>query len=183
MRSTMMSKHVKLVYLGLGLTVGLMLAGLWPNTPLHAVATDRNDTFIMATGPLDDAVEGIYLLDCLTGEMRGAALSRQNGKFNAFFLGNAAEDLKVDPSKTPRYLMVTGMADLNRVGGAMSAPSRAIIYVAEINSGKVGAFAIRWSPAAHARGQPYSERFTLLDTFPMRKAVGGGTHHARGSED
>ena len=81
MRSTMMSKHVKLVYLGLGLTVGLMLAGLWPNTPLHAVATDRNDTFIMATGPLDDAVRELFS-DCLTGESAVRALSRQNGKFS-----------------------------------------------------------------------------------------------------
>ena len=30
---------------------------------------------------------------------------------SAFFLGNAAEDLKVDAPKNPRYLMVTGMAD------------------------------------------------------------------------
>ena len=39
-----------LVAVGIGLVGGLVLSGFWPQTPLYAVATDRIDTFGMATG-------------------------------------------------------------------------------------------------------------------------------------
>jgi hypothetical protein len=173
MSNALMLKHARLVCFGLGLAVGLLLllAGLCPNTPLHAVATDRSDSFLMATGPLDESIEGIYVLDCLTGELRGAALSRQSARFNAFFQGNVAKDLNVDQTKNPRYMMVTGMADLMRTGGNRVAPSKAILYVAEITTGKVAAYAVRWSPGVRVQGQPQQGPFVLLDMFPMRTMV------------
>ena len=174
MSNMLLLKHARLACLGLGLATGLLLAGLWPNTPLHAVATDRSESFLMATGPLDDGIEGVYVLDCLTGELRGAALSKQNAKFNAFFVGNVAHDLNVDQAKNPRYMMVTGIADLVRVGGARIAPSKSILYVGEITTGKVAAYGIRWSPASHVQNQPYQATFMLLDMFPMRKPVAPG---------
>ena len=70
MSNMLMSKHTRLAFLGLGLAIGMLLAGLWPNTPLHAVATDRSESFLMATGGLDEGIEGVYVLDCLTGELR-----------------------------------------------------------------------------------------------------------------
>ena len=47
-------KVVYVLMLGLvgGVVGALAVAGYWPHTPLHAVATDRYDTFAMATGPL-----------------------------------------------------------------------------------------------------------------------------------
>ena len=84
------------------------------------------------------------------------------------------KDLKVDQTKNPRYMMVTGYADLVRTSGAQIAPSRCILYVAEITSGKVAAYGVRWSPASHARSQPYQAPFVLLDMFPMRTPVAAG---------
>jgi hypothetical protein len=174
MLHTLRSRHAGLVFLGLGLVAGLLLARLWPSTPLHAVATDRSDTFLMATGALDEGVEGVYLLDCVTGELRGAALSRQTGKFHAFFRGNAANDLGVDQTKNPHYMMVTGVGDLNSQGGARIAPSKGIIYVAEISTGKVAAYMIQWSRNLHTMGQRYVAPFTILDMFPMRQPAAAG---------
>ena len=71
-----------LVAVGIGLVAGLVLSGFWPHTPLYAVATDRIETFAMATGPVDDEVEAVYFLDFLTGDLagRGAwASSRARG--------------------------------------------------------------------------------------------------------
>ena len=51
------------------LLVGLAVGSMLPHSPLHAVATDSNDAFIIATGPLAQDVEGLYLLDCLTGNL------------------------------------------------------------------------------------------------------------------
>jgi hypothetical protein len=168
MSNTMLRKHGRSFCLLTGLLGGLLLAVLWPNTPLHAVATDRSESFLMATGYLDDQVEGVYLLDCLTGELRGAAISKQNGRFHAFFGGNVATDLGVDQSKNPHYMMVTGLADIVHSGGRNVAPSRGIIYIAEVTSGKVGAYGILWSPTAHQTGAPYNTTFRLLNTFSMR---------------
>ena len=50
-----------LIAMGIGLVGGLILSGLWPHTPLYAVATDRVDTFAMATGPLDYRCRGRLL--------------------------------------------------------------------------------------------------------------------------
>ena len=83
MSNTWMWKHARLAWLGFGLVAGLLLAWFWPNTPLRAVATDRCDTFAMATVPLDDTVEAVCFLDFLTGNLRGAALSKLTGQFNA----------------------------------------------------------------------------------------------------
>jgi hypothetical protein len=159
-----------LILAGAGLAAGLLLAAFWPNTPLHAVATDRSETFAIATGHLDEQVEAIYFLDGLTGDLRGMALSRQFGTFNAFFGPcNVAMDLGVDPSKNPKFLMTTGMADLRRTGGGASATwGRGIVYVAEITTGKVAAYGTPWSPTAFAANRPFKMPLKLLDVKPFR---------------
>ncbi len=60
-----------LIAVGAGLIGGLILGGLWPHTPLYAIATDRADTFAMATGFLDSETrtEAVYFLDFLTGDL------------------------------------------------------------------------------------------------------------------
>ncbi len=144
-------KHARLVWLGLGLAAGLLLAGFWPNTPLRAMATDRNETYAIATVPLDENIEAVCFLDFLTGNLGAAAVSKQTGVFNAFWGCNVNSDLEVDPAKNPRYLLVTGYADLRRGG---SGPSKGNIYVAEVISGKMAAYAIPWSSPMHNQGTP-----------------------------
>jgi len=73
------------VALAAAFVLGLLTAGYWPNVPVHAVATDRTEGFAMATGYCDDSVEAVYFLDFLTGELSAAVVSKQNGRFNAFY--------------------------------------------------------------------------------------------------
>ena len=70
------------------------------------------------------SVEAVYFLDFLTGDLRAAALSKQTGKFHAFYQYNVNNDLGVDASKSPRYMMVTGVADLRRTAGAKHRPQQ-----------------------------------------------------------
>jgi hypothetical protein len=73
-----------------GLVGGLNLAGLWPQIPVHAVATHGQENFAMCTAPMDTDVGGVYLLDFLTGDLKCAVLSEQTGKFNSLFEHNVA---------------------------------------------------------------------------------------------
>ena len=174
MSNTRIVKHARLAWLGLvlGLAGGLVLAVFLPNTPLQAVATDRSDTFAMATVSLDESIEAVCFLDFLTGNLGAATVSKMNGQFVAFWGCNVNKDLGVDPAKSPRYMIVSGNADLRRVGGAQSGPSRGIIYVAEITSGKVGAYCIPWSPAVRNQATPARGQIKCLERHPLPH--GGG---------
>jgi hypothetical protein len=153
---------------GAAFVFGLLSAGVWPSVPLHAVATDRNDSFAMATGCCDEQVEAVYFLDFLTGDLSAAVVSKQTGRFNAFYTYNVTGDLGVGPGRAPRYLLTTGTADLRRSGGKSTSLSRALLYVAELNSGKVAAYAIPWSSSAWNAGQTLRGQFTLLDVGRFR---------------
>jgi hypothetical protein len=161
-------KPSRLVLGGAGLALGLILGGFWPNTPLHAVATDRRDNVAIATGYLDDAIEAVWFLDSTTGDLRAVALSKQTGTFNVFFARNILADLGVDPTKNPRFLMATGTADLRRTGGARLSPSHSILYIYESTTGILAAYSIPWSSTGWVAGQQLGGEITLLDKTPLR---------------
>jgi len=142
----------KLAWLGVGLIGGLILGGLWPHTPLHAVASDRSQSFAIASGPVDEEVEAVYFLDFLTGDLNAVVLNRQLNGFTGFYRYNVLNDLEIDPSKNPQYMMVTGMTSPRGTTGRMR-PSLASVYVAEVTGGWVAAYAIPWSKSARAAGQ------------------------------
>ena len=160
--------------MALGLAIGLVLSGFWPDAPLHAVSTDRADTFAMATGPVDSEVEAVYFLDFLTGDLGAMVLGRQPGTWTGFYRRNVAADLAIDPQKNPKYLMVTGINGLRRSGGSRQQPSNAVCYVAEITTGKVAAYAIPWSPSMYAAGQMQTSPLVLVGATRFRQAGDGG---------
>ncbi|NQU19724.1 MAG: hypothetical protein HQ567_00465 [Candidatus Nealsonbacteria bacterium] len=164
--------HSRLLWLGVGVLGALILTGGWPDAPLHAVATDRCQTYAMATGPVDEEVEAVYFLDFLTGNLNALVMGKQNSGFTGFFQRDVRTDLGIDPSKNPRFMMVTGMVAQQR-GGTRARPSLAAVYVAEITTGKVAAYAIPWSKSMHAAGQPQKAQLLPLGWSPFR-AVGAG---------
>jgi len=164
-------KHRPMVWGVGGLLLGVLLAGFCPHAPLHASATDRYDTFAIATGMIEDGVEAIYFLDFLTGDLKAAVLSRNiPSRFNSFFQRNILNDLGIDPTRNPRYLVVTGLNDLRR-GGSRLRPSIGVCYIAEITSGRVAAYAIPWDSNRHAAGQEMTGEIILLDVKQFRTAA------------
>ena len=151
------------------LVVGLALGGFWPQTPLHATATDRSESCAIATGPLDTDIEAVFFLDFLTGDLRAAALDFKTGKFNAFYQYNVNADLGVDSSKPPKYEMVTGVLALRQVANRPTMGGT-LVYVAETNGGKVAAYAVPWSRAMASAGRTIKSPLMLLDVMPFRQA-------------
>lgn len=181
-------KHLWSVWLAIGLLAGMMFSGLWPNTPLHAVSTDRMDTFAIATGFVDEGVEAVYFLDFLTGTLKAAVLSNQTREFQAIYGANITADLanvvqfknanlqqanaqrrrnggtplpELQMPQSPSYMMVTGLADIRRGAMARMRPGSSIIYVAETNTGIVLAYVVPWSSEDHSANRPSGGPLTL----------------------
>ena len=151
-----------------GITTSLVVGGYWPHVPLHAVSTDRVESMAIATGYCDESIEAVYFLDFLTGDLSATVVAKQTGKFNAFYTRNVNADLGVNAGRNPRYILTTGTADLRHTSGRASSPSRSLLYVAEVTSGKVAAYAVPWSSSAWTAGQRASGELMLMDVVRFR---------------
>ncbi len=157
-----LTKHPRAMLGGgfaLGLLVGVgMLIGSWatmaritapritfPETALHAVATDSGETFSMATGYISEGVEGVFFLDFLTGELQCLVLSNSPAQPSGYYKYNVTQELGGEVgAKSPRYLMVTGTSLLRGGGGALR-PSDCLVWVADASTGKFAAYAVPWN--------------------------------------
>jgi hypothetical protein len=168
-------RHHRGSWLALGLLIGgmagVLFGGFWPTPALHGVATDRWENFAIATGPLDNEVEAVFFLDSLTGDLKASVLNINNGTFSAFYSYNILRDMGIDPSRNPRYLMVTGVADLRRFAGAQVRPGASVVYIAELTTGKVAAYAVPWAPDQHKRGAAFQGQLIPLDVAQFRSTA------------
>jgi hypothetical protein len=156
------------VWLVVGILIGLFVGAMAPNAPLHASATHGQDSFAVATGEVDLGLEGVFFLDMVTGELTGYVINPNSRKFTTLYKHNVLKDM--GELKSPKFLMVTGTADL-RQGPQAVRIGRSIIYIAEMNSGKFLAYAIPWIPARAATNTPTAAPFVLLDGGVFRNAA------------
>ena len=160
--------------LGLGVLVGLLLGGFHDRssseTPIFAVAAHGGNSFALATGPIDDEMEGIFTLDFLTGDLKCRVLNSRTGKFAAAFDHNVLADLEVERTKKPDFVIMTGVANFPRGGGA-NRPARMVLYVADCNSGNVAAYSLMWNRNLAATVRMQGGPFTLLDKFKGRTVI------------
>ena len=154
------------VWLGVGLMAGLSIAYFWPHEPAAAASNDRAAKFGMMTTTMGLDVEGVFVLDYLTGRLTGAVMNTRTGKFGVMYTRVIAADFGVDPKTTPQYAFVGGRAALS---GRGATPASSVIYVGELNSGKVICYAMKYTiPRTKVRvPQPLIPR----DAFPFRQAA------------
>jgi hypothetical protein len=153
-----------------------MAGGLWPETPLHAMASDRADNFILATGAVDGSCEAVYFLDGLSGTLNAGVLSKMGKGFQAFYKASVAADMttmvtflnkgikqanqagrrgstpptpEIQVPQNPHFLLVTGNVDLRPTMAAREKPSTAVVYVAETNTGIVMVYVLPWDASKH----------------------------------
>ncbi len=150
----------------LGLVVGLNVAGIWPQIPVQATATHGQDGFAIATGPLSGDIEAVYVLDYLTGDLKGAVLNLQTGQFMTAYEYNVGKDLAGSGVKNPRYAMVTGVADLRR--GGLGQMGQSVVYVAEFSSGKLAAYGMPWTTGRENVLAAVKSPFVLLNIVKFR---------------
>jgi hypothetical protein len=138
-----------------------------PEIPLQATATDSNESFAAATNMIDEDAEGLFLLDCVTGQLQCVVLSHRTAKFNALFQANVALDLALGESgKNAKLLLVTG--SVNFRGSANARPASSVAYVIDTTSGKYAAYGVPWRRDVANQGRAQSAPMALLHVGSAR---------------
>ena len=150
--------------IAIGFTVGISVSGVLPQVPVHAVATHGQENFALCTGPVDQDIEAVFFMDFLTGDLRAAVLSLQTRQFNSFFEYNVLKDFPAG-IKNPKFLVVTGVADLRR--GQLPL-GQTVVYVAEATTGQVNAYGMPWAPGRQAVAAPVKATLMPLDRMRFR---------------
>ena len=153
--------------IGAGLVLGLNMAGIWPQVPLHAVATHGQENFAICTAPMDDNVEAIFVLDDTTGDLKAACLNVQMRRFNTFFDYNVLQDLPTPNAKNGRYRIVSGVANI-RQNVAAGQMARSVVYVAEVTTGQIVAYGVPWVPGRASSMVPFNGTIIPLDRWQFR---------------
>lgn len=138
--------------------------------PLQAATATTGGSFAVATGMVDSDVEGLYVLDFVTGDLQCSVLNFRTGKFNAVFRANVLQDLGSDGAvegKNPTFLLSTGMINFPR-GASVARPGNSVCYVLDTTTGSYAAYAIPWRRELAATGRPQSGALMLLDVGRAR---------------
>jgi hypothetical protein len=123
------------VWLVAGVIIGLGVTWFWPHETLRADQADRSDKFGIISVPASLAIAGlpsteaVFILDFVTGRLQGFYLNPQQGG------GGAAQ---------PTYAFVGGQGQFSGQGQTWGA---SLIYVAEMNTGALVAYAYPFSQA------------------------------------
>jgi hypothetical protein len=166
--STHHARH-KIAWLSIGVLAGICVSYLWQHEPAFAISNDRDPgNFAILTSPVSfgQTAQGIFTLDFLTGQLKGAVMNNKTAKFTNFYQRNIAEDFGVDPAAEPHYAIVAGSANLPSQGPNTTA--QAVIYVAELSSGQCIAYAFEYRESI--RPLPPFE-LAPVDRFQWREAM------------
>ena len=136
---------------------------------LKAAASHGADTFAIATGSVDEEIEGLYTLDFVTGDLQCFVLNSRTGQMACRFMINV-NDPKIfgaKKGKKPNFLLTTGMFSAGAsTGGAK--PAASVCYVVDANTGDVAAFGFPWSRSVTSAGGIQATPMVLLQRWQAR---------------
>lgn len=124
----------------------------WPQgAPLHGSTASSSETMAIATGRIDDDIDGLYTLDFLTGDLQCFVLNPRSGKYVGWFKTNVTNQLPVEKGKKPQYMLATG--DWSPTGfQTTQRPCGSVCYVADANTGMVMSYYFPWVKGAASTG-------------------------------
>lgn len=138
-------------------------------TSLNATATDNGSTFIMATGQIDEAVEGVFFLDRTVGTLQCWVLSKNNGRFvGKFGYMNVFQDIGAVGEKNPSILMTTGVYHSAGGAGPGARPANCVVYVLNESTGQFAVYGVPWNAMMHGKAAPAVGAIALMNTGMTR---------------
>ncbi|MEM9185536.1 MAG: hypothetical protein AAGB00_03475 [Planctomycetota bacterium] len=138
----------------------------WPEIAVQGATAQGFDNFAVATGPVQQDIEAFYFLDFLTGDLRATALNSREAKFGAFYEYNIAQDFP-GATKNPKYLMVTGMANIPR-GRGRTQIAQSVVYITEATTGQMAAYIMPWNSSMQASGKMQNGTFLKIADVQLR---------------
>jgi hypothetical protein len=136
---------------------------------LKAAASHGADTFAIATGPVDEEIEGLYTLDFVTGDLQCFVLNSRTGAMAGRFMINV-NDPKIfgaKRGKKPNFLVTTGLFSAGASSGGAK-PAASVCYVVDANTGDVAAFSFPWSRSVTTSGGVQGMPMVLVGKWPAR---------------
>ena len=159
----MTTQRIRVQYAGrflicLGLVLPLVIT-----RPVDAQSTDRAAGVIMTTVRISDDIEALFVLDTDNRRLTGQVINNQTNLFAQSYARDISGDFKVPTDQAPRFAMVTGRVNLAPYRNFV--PNRTVLYVTEVNTGRVVAYAFSYKPAnQNVRGQ----QLFVVDSFQYR---------------
>ncbi|MEL7499978.1 MAG: hypothetical protein AAFN77_20410 [Planctomycetota bacterium] len=144
------------VIAGVGAYVGTKVAQPQPQIDLplqlNAATGARSKSLSMATGSIDGDVEGLWILDHVTGNLQCWVLNARTGGVGAIYSTNVAGDLATGKAGDSELMMVTGVFlwDGGKLGNAR--PGQSICYVADSKTGNVVGYGFAFNNQAKKQG-------------------------------
>lgn len=140
-----------------------------PQNPAKGAVANGNDKFTMVTVQLSEAVpvEGVFVLNHLTGVLAGGALNEQDNRFDYKYLHNVAADFQTGATAEPKYAIVSAPCNLRRAGGLQV--GYGVIYIGELSSGAVIAYTF---PRPSNQNIGTTMPLVKLDYFKFAESVG-----------
>ena len=151
--------------------IGGRIAGPVSLPRVQAVTSQSDERFAVCTVPIGAGAEALFMLDFETGDLSGGVLGAGSPpRFTGAYKHNVLKDLgfKAGQVKNPKFLLISGAADLQANGNAPFASS--VLYVTDSSTGTTVAYGIPWNAQQAAAGPFVSE----LVPFDVARPRGGG---------
>ena len=139
----------------------------WLETKLHAAAAQSGDSMAVATGAIDEGVEGIFVLDFISGDLTCGVLNPRTGQLGGLFKHNVVQDLGVQQGKQPKYMLVTGIYT-SPARGSNTRPAQSIVYVADSTSGRYVGYSLPWNSQLLNSNVPQIQGMNLIGAGSAR---------------
>lgn len=142
-----------------------------PVLTIDATGSAIGDEFSMATGPVSDEAEGVFVLDHATGLLQCSVLYPRTGQFGANFQANVKEALPAG-GKNSKYLMVTGGAQFS--SGSNRAAANCVVYVLDQTSGAYACYGIPFNTSMVNSRAPQMGMLRPLAVGQARTGIAAG---------
>lgn len=141
--------------LGVGMLVGALSTRHFqadaaiPAELLRGATADAGDFMAIATGPIDQGIEGVFFLDFVTGRISGGVMNPKTlAPLGAFGYDTVYRDLGIPADvKNPKLLMATGMTNVKNYSGNVSLAD-SIVYVVDTSTGNYACYGLPWNKQA-----------------------------------
>ncbi|MBI1248693.1 hypothetical protein GC197_12740 [bacterium] len=153
-----------------GMTLGMRMSSPPAEIPVKAAVSAWAETMCAATGRIDEEMEGLFTLDSLTGDLQCTVLNGRTTKFAGLFRKNILQDLGVEATKKPEFMLLTGGAMFPGQSGNTQ-PADCVVYVIDSTSGRFAVYGVPWQRTQAARGAPQQGVLILLDTGMARNVM------------